>query len=896
MQFNFPRVLSFTPEEVRHDTPQEYLNSGKSLHIFPASARKPPVAHRPRRDENRVLRLLPLMNTLARDLRYALRAFARSPGFTIAAILSLAIGIGANTAIFSIVSALLLRPLPYQDADRLVILWNTSPGLGITQDWFSTAQYFDIKNGHPGFEQVGLAIGGNFNLTGEGDPERVGVMRVSSSLLPMLGAKVAQGRLFTAGDDSVGQPATAILTDGMWARRFGSDPRIIGRSIVLNGASYQVVGVLPRGFVLPQEVLPLLYGTEQADIFVPLPLPAAASTVRGHEDYNILARLRPGVSLQQARAEMNTITARLRHDHPEVYPPNGGLTFNIVPLLEQVVGNVRHTLFVLLGAVGCVLLIACVNVANLLLSRAVGRQKEIAVRTAVGAGSGRIVRQLLTESVLLALAGGALGVLFAVFSMHWLHVLGPKSVPRLGEIGLRVDALLFTLLVSVVSGILFGLAPALRVSRPNLLTALKDADRGSAGASSMWGRGNNLRRLLVVGELAISVVVLIVAGLLIRSFVRLENVSPGFNPANVLTLELTMSGDKYKDPQLVRATYRQLWERLERIPGVSYAGGVSSLPLSEMFAWGPITVEGRVPPPGENFINADERVVAGHYFETMQIPLLQGRLFNGQDTPDKPQVVVVDEFMARQLWPNQDPLGKRVSFGDLASKPVWATVIGVVGRIKQDTLDSDSRIALYLPQSQHIGRAMNVVVRSRDNDVRSRDNDARSSGDPAALAAAVKREIHELDRDLPMYRVLTMEQRVAESLARRRFSTVLLALFAGFALALATIGIYSVMAYLVSQGTREIGIRMALGATQRGILGLVVRQGMVLALCGVGLGLIAAFGFSRLVSGLLFGVQSTDPLTFAAIALLLAVVALLASYIPARRAARIDPMISLRCE
>ncbi len=822
------------------------------------------------------------MNALGRDLRYALRAFLKTPGFTAAAVLSLAIGIGANTAIFSIISALLLHPLPYKNADRLVILWNTSPGLGITQDWFSTAQYFDIRNGHQGFEQVAIAIGGNFNLTGTGDPERVGVMRVSSALLPMLGAQPLQGRLFTAGEDSPGQANTAILTYGMWSRRFGADPRVLGRAITLNGARYEVVGILPRNFRLPQEVLPLLYGTEQADIFVPLPLSAAAANVRGHEDYNIIARLKPGVSLQQARAEMDAITARLRRDHPEVYPPNGNLTFNIVPLQEQVVGNARRPLFILLGAVGCVLLIACVNVANLLLSRAVGRQKELAVRTAVGASSGRIVRQLLTESVLLALCGGASGVLLAILSIDGLHVLGSKSVPRLAEIGIRVDALLFTLTISVVSGILFGLAPALRVSRLDLLTSLKEADRGSAGASAMWGRGNNLRRLLVVAELAISVVVLIGAGLLVRSFVRLQYVSPGFNYNNVLTLELTMAGDKYKDPQLVRSTYRQLWERLERLPGVSSAVGVSSLPLSEMYAWGPITVEGRVSPPGENFINADERVVAGHYFETMQIPLLKGRLFNDQDTPDKPQVILVDEFMAQQLWPNQDPLGKRVSFGDLASNPEWATVVGVVGRIKQYTLDSDSRIALYLPQSQHAGRAMNVVV--------------RSANDPAALAPAIKAQLHELDPDLPMYRVLTMEQRVAESLARRRFSTLLLGLFAAFALALATIGIYGVMAYLVSQGTREIGIRLALGASQRGILRLVVKQGMLLAGCGVGLGFIAALAFSRLLSSQLFGVQSTDPMTFAAIAVLLLGVALLASYIPARRAARIDPMISLRYE
>ncbi|MGZ4899510.1 MAG: ABC transporter permease [Candidatus Angelobacter sp.] len=822
------------------------------------------------------------MSILARDLRYAFRAFAKSPGFTVAAILSLAIGIGANTAIFSITSALLLRPLPYKDADRLVILWNTSPGLGITQDWFSSAQYFDIKNNHHGLEQVALAIGGNYNLTGEGDPERVGVVRVSNNLLPMLGARPAQGRLFTPEDDRYGGPNVVILGYGIWVRRYASNPNMVGRHIIINSHVYEVVGVLPKSFSLPREVMPTLDGAEQSDLLLPMPQLPNFAEDRGHEDYNIIGKLRPGVSIEQARAEMNTITARLRQAHPEVYPPNGGLTFVILPLLEQVVGNVRHTLWLLLAAVGCVLLIACVNVANLLLSRAVGRRREVAIRTAVGASTGRIIRQLLTESVLLALCGGILGVLFAFISIHWTHVLGPKSVPRLAEIGVRGDALLFTLLISVASGVLFGLAPALRIARVDLLTTLKDSDRGSAGASAMWGRGNNLRRLLVIVELAISVVVLVVAGLLLRSFIRLQHVSPGFNPGNVLTLELTLSGDKYKDPAVSRAACRQILENLEHLPGAVAAGGVSSLPLSEMFAWGPITVEGRVPPPGERFINADERVVAGHYFETMQIPLLKGRLFNDQDTEDKPRVVLVDEFMAQQLWPNQDPLGKRISFGDLASRREWATVVGVVGRIKQDALDSDSRIAFYLPHSQYISRLLNIVL--------------RTTTDPASLTSAVAHELHEVDRDLPLYGVVTMEERVAGSLARRRFTTVLLAMFAGFALALATIGIYGVMAYLVIQGTREIGIRMALGATQRTVLRLVVKQGMMLALCGVGVGLIAALAFSRLVSGLLFGVRATDPLTFVAITVLLTLVALLASYIPARRAARIDPMISLRCE
>ena len=564
------------------------------------------------------------------------------------------------------------------------------------------------------------------------------------------------------------------------------------------------------------------------------------------------------------------------------YPPNGGLTFGIVPLQEQVVGDARRTLIILLGAVAFVLLIACANVANLLLSRAVARRKEIAVRTALGASARRIIRQLLTESILLALCGGALGIIFAILSVHWIHVLGPKSVPRLSDIGVDRQALLFTLSLSVVSGILFGLAPALRIARLDMHAILSDGTRGSAGTGAVWGRGNNFRRLLVVSELALSVVLLIGAGLLIRSFASLENVAPGFNPHNVLTLELTTNGLRYKDRPTVLATYRQLNERLERIPGVSAAGAVTSLPLSEMFAWGPITIEGRTPPPGENFINADERIVSGHYFEAMQIPLRQGRFFNDLDTPATQKVVIIDEYFAQQYWPHEDPLGKRIRTGGLDSKEPWITIVGVVGRVKQDALDSDPRIAFYFPHSQYTTPAMNVVL--------------RSNVAPAALTSAIKKEIRELDPDLPIYNVRTMDDRVQESLARRRFSMVMLGLFAALALALATIGIYGVMAYMVNQGTREIGIRLALGATQKNILNLIVRQGMILALTGVAIGLAGAFALTRLMRSLLFGVRSTDPLTFVAIAALLTLIALLASYIPARRAARIDPMVSLRCE
>ena len=822
------------------------------------------------------------MNTSARDLAYAVRMLAKSPGFTLAAILSLAIGIGANTSIFSIINALLLRPLPYRDADRLVILWNRSPGLNITEDWFSTAQYFDIKTGHHGFEQVAIAIGGNYNLTSKGEPERVGTIRVSSNLLPMLGQVAAVGRIFAPNEDSPGRPATAVLSYGMWLRHFGADPKMIGKSVTLNGVPYEVVGIMPRAFSLPREVLPTLDGAEQADILLPLPMPLGAAQNRDHEDYNIMGKLRPGVSIAQAQAEMDTITARLRHDYPQTYPPNGGLTFGVVPLLEQVVGDARPTLFVLLGAVGFVLVIACANVANLLLARAVARQKEIAIRTALGASRLRIVRQVLTESMLLSLSGGACGVLLAFWSLHWIHVFGPKSVPRINDIGIDRVALVFTFVLSVFSGAVFGLVPALRVSRFDLHATLKDSNRGTAGASAVWGRGHNMRRMLVISELALCVMLLIGAGLLIRSFVYLENVSPGFNPNQLLTLELTMSGPKYDDPKAVGAAYRQLWSRLESLPGVTASGAVTSLPLSQMFAWGPITVEGRVPPPGENFINADQRVVGGHYFEAMEIPLRSGRFFNEHDTPASPKVVVIDEYMAQQLWPNQDPIGRRIHYGGITDKDPWETVVGVVGRVKQYTLDSDSRIALYLPQTQYPTRAMNIVL--------------RSAADPAALARAVKQQIHELDSDLPLYNVRTMNQRLDESLAQRRFAMLLLTLFASVALALAVIGTYGVMSYLVNQGTREIGIRIAMGATHRAIERLIVWKGLALALCGVAIGTTGAFAVSRLMRSLLFGVTPFDPFTFVAISLLLTLVALLASYIPARRVAQIDPIVALRDE
>jgi len=824
-----------------------------------------------------------MLTTLRQDLTVALRNFRRSPGFVLAAVLSLAIGIGANTAIFSVTNALLLRPLPFPDSARLVILWNRSPGLNIAQDWFSTAQYFDIKRNHSGFEQVGIAIGGNENLTGDGPPERIGIVRLSSNLLPMLGAKTALGRLFTPEEDSPGQPATALLTYGTWARRYGRNPDILGQTLRINGKPLAIVGVLAQDFSIQHEVLPTLGGPELAEIVVPLPLAAAAADDRDHEDYNVVARLKTGVSVQQAQAEMDALTARLREQHPEIYPPNGGLTFGIFLLLEQVVGDIRRPLLILNGAVAFVLLIACANVANLLLSRAVARQKEMAVRAALGASRWRIIRQLLTESIFLALCAGIVGVFLSFSAVDALHYLGSRSVPRLSSISVDARVLLFTLAVSVFAGVLFGLAPALRVSRLDLHDQLTDSARGTSGANALWGRGNHLRRFIVVAELALSLLLLVGAGLLIRSFARLQNVAPGFNPNDVLTFGLTLRGQNYTSKETALATYRQLWDRFEHIPSVSAAGGVTALPLSELWAWGPINVEGRVAPPGENFINADERVVAGHYFEAMQIPLVRGRLFDPTlDTLDKPSVILVDEFMANELWPGQDPIGKRIRNGGLHSTDPWMTVVGVVGRVKQYSLDTDGRIAFYLSHTQFPARELFIVL--------------RSGAAPTSLAHSTRDAVHTVDPDLPVYQIRTMDERVSESLARRRFSMTLLAVFAAFSLALASIGIYGVMAYLVTQGTREIGIRMALGATQQKILAMVVGRGMALAGTGVALGLVAAFLLSRILESQLYGVTARDPLTFLAIPAVLLLVAFAAVAIPARRASRTDPMLSLRSE
>lgn len=819
---------------------------------------------------------------IIQDMRYALRQLGKQPGFTIVALLSLAIGIGANTAVFSVTSALLLRPLPYANADRLAILWNRSPGLNIAEDWFSTAQYFDIRSNNTTFEDLAIALGSTVNLTGDDfQAERVGVIRVSSNLLPMLGVRPAHGRFFVEADDIQGQAQTAILGHGTWSRRFGSDTNAIGKTVFLNGQSAQIIGVLPEGFSLPREVLPTLGVAEDGDLFLPLPMAANAAQFRGREDYNILARLKRGVSVHQAQSEMDALTARLRQEHPNIYPPNGGLTFSVVPLQDQVVGDVRLAVLILAGAVGFVLLIACVNVANLMLARAIGREREITVRAALGASRGRVVRLLLTESALLAVGGAILGLLIAFGGIAWMQALQPPNVPRLRDIGITGQVLAFTLVLTAASAIGFGLAPALGLGRLDLQASLRDDAR--AGSAGLLGRGGRFRRALVAAELALSVVLLVGAGLLVRSFGQLQRVPPGFDATRLLTFELSLVGPKYPSGPVAIGAFQQLYQRLDAIPGVVSSGAITSMPLSGYFAWGPITIEGHVPPAGQDFINSDIRTAGGRYFEAMRIPLVAGRYFSDTDVLDGVRAVIVDERLAKEYWPNTDPIGKRLRMGPVSSESTnWLTVVGVVGRVKQYGLDSDDRIALYLPQTQSPARSVYVAI--------------RTTGDPAQLLPQVRRAVSEFDAGIPIYRVKTMERRVDESLARSRFAMTLLTAFAAIALTLAAIGTYGVMAYLVKQSTRELGIRMALGATAHEVLRLVMQKGAMVAGIGLAAGITGAWALTRLMRTMLFGIAPTDAPTFGTVVVLLGLVAIIATLGPARRASRVDPTITMRAE
>jgi predicted permease len=807
------------------------------------------------------------------DFRYALRSFGKNIGLTAVIVLSLAIGIGANTAIFSVVDALLLRPLPYPQPERLAAIWLHSPGLGIFRDWPSPGQYIDIQNENHSFEEISISHSGSVTLSGFDQPEPVDEMRTSSNLFHLLGAKPLMGRLLLAEDDKPGKAPVAILSSRLWRRRFSSDPNIVGKSVILSGNPITVAGVLSPAFMLNNEVMPAEGPMDKVDIFLPLPLGPDAVKRRGDENYNLLARLRPGVSVAQAQADVDIIATHIREKDKR--DRTFGMT--VVGLQEQVVGDVRRALLVLLGSVGLVLMIACANVANLLLARAAGRQKEIAIRISMGAGWQRLVRQMLTESVLLAVIGGAAGLVIARWAIYAVRVINPGNIPRLEDISINAPVMAFTFGVSLFTGILFGLAPSWRAARTDLNSTLKSGGRSGAGDSGINISRHRLRGLLVVSELALSLMLLIGAGLLIRSFTRLQEVPPGFSANHVLTMRVAAAGVKYRQAKAVTQFYQDIGNRISHLAGVKSEGVVSGLPLSGSIGWGQIDVEGYTPPAGQE-LQSDIRVASTNYFRAMEIPLVKGRYFSEFDTADSQKVVIIDEKFAQRFWPHDNPIGKHLWFDP--KKPF--TITGVVKVVKQYGLDMDSKIAVYFPHQQTDDGGMYLVV--------------KTSSDPAGLSAAVVREIHAVDPAVAVYEIRTMDERLYDSMARQRFAATMLSAFALFALVLTTVGVYGVISYLVSQSKHDLGIRIALGAQPGNIVGLVVRQGMELTAAGVAAGLLGAAALTRVMASLLFGVTATDTLTFGVVAAVLVAAAFCATVIPAQRATRVDPMTVLREE
>jgi len=805
------------------------------------------------------------MERLIADARYALRVLLKRPVFTVIAVVTLALGVGANTAIFSVVNAVLLAPLPYDRPEELTVIWSRHAPSHAEQQPSSFPDVNDWRAASESFEQIAATRMFSFSLTDGDEPVQVTGVRVSANLFSLLRVQPVLGRDFLEREAQPGGEPVAIISYSLWQQRYGGDANLVGRALNLNGQSYTVVGVLPAGFYYP---------TPETLIYVPF-VPTASEMMRGGRFLRVIGRLNAKVPLDQARAEMQTVAGRLARQYADT---NMDWDVQLVPLREQVVGSVRLALFVLLGAVGCVLLVACANVANLLLARAASRRAEFAVRTALGASRWHIVRQLLTESVLLSLAGGALGLLLAAWGVPLLTGISASSIPRVE--GVKVDGatLAFTLLVSLVTGVLFGLAPALQSSSRRLTESLKEGGRKGTAGGVLHQRMLNL---LVVAEVAAAVVLLVAAGLMLRSFVAISRVAPGFNPKGVVTMSVSLSQPGYADIQQQARFYDRLLVEVRGLPGVQSAAGISRLPLNGNNAASNFTIQGRPVQPGMEPV-ADVRIASPDYFKTMGIPVLAGRDFSERDTKDAPDAVVINQAMAERFFAGEDPLGKRLQVYPDPTR--WREVVGVVGNVRLLGLDAEVNPAIYLPPPQNVYpaamRASFVVV--------------RTDADTRGLVAAVRDKLKAVDGGVPIAQVRTMEEVVGLSLAQRRLSMSLLATFAALALLLAGVGIYGVLAYSVTERTHEIGLRMALGASSRDVLRMVMGNSARLIAAGLGLGLGAALAVTRLMTSLLFHVSATDPLTYAGIAALLSAIALIASYLPARRAARVDPMVALR--
>jgi putative ABC transport system permease protein len=813
-----------------------------------------------------------MSETLFQDLRYGLRILSKNIGFTLTAVLALAIGIGANTAIFSLVNTILLRPLAFKDPDQLVWIW--SRRVDRDKAFFSIADFSDHRDQNQTLETM-AAIDPSWgvNLTDRGEPERFQGVRISAEAFQMLGVDAAVGRTLMPEDSKPGSSRVVVLSYGLWQRRFGSDRNLIGNTLTLNDNSYTVVGVLPQNFIIPNA---------ETDVVSPLVL--ETDPRRADRDNNFLralARLKPGFTPQQAQSDLDSITTNLRQQYPLTNAKKVGP--KVLPLQEELVGSYNLALLMILGAVVLVLLITCSNLANLMLVRASARRKEMAIRSAMGASRMRLVRQLLTESSILALLGGTLGLLLAMWGVKFLVALSPANLPRAGEVSIDIRVLAFTLAISVLAALIFALVPALQTSKIGLNETLKAGGRSSTGSL-----GNRTRSLLVISEVALSLVLLIGAGLLVKSFQRIQEVNPGLDTDNLLLARLSLPQSSYKDRESMKVFYEKIESRIKVLPGVQSVGLASVLPLSAMNARSDFSIVGRPVVSLTEVPGAQNRWVSAGYFSTMKIPILEGREFTQYDTARSQDVVVIDEALARRYWPNESPVGAHIKFENEPT-PRELEVVGVVGNVKHFGLDEEPLATLYAPFYQ-MPENLVPVWASRINLV------TRTSSDPMTLSAAIRREVQDVDKNVPASNVRTMGQFLSASVAPRRFNLLLLTVFAAAALLLTTSGIYAVISYSVVQRTQEIGLRMALGAQRSDVLKVVVGQGLKLVLIGVVTGLAGAFAFSRLISSLLFGVSSVDPITFAVMPVLLIGVALLASYNPARRATKIDPVIALRAE